>query len=134
MSRRTRAGGLIGLFVLGVVIGHFAPSGAQDQPKPKKLNPFTGNPVAMQEGRSLYILNGCSACHGVMGGGGMGITLSDDVWKFGSNDEALFKLIKGEIPESIMPKVWTGLEDDQVWKIIAYIRSLYRGDPSKVDW
>jgi mono/diheme cytochrome c family protein len=117
-----------------MVIGHFVSGSAQDQPKPKKLNPFTGNPVAIQEGRSLYQQNGCSACHGVMGGGGMGITLIDDVWKFGSDDEALFKLIKGEISESIMPKVWTGLPDEQVWKIIAYIRSLYRGDPSKVDW
>ena len=129
-----RAGGLVGLFVFGVVIGHFAPGGAQDQSRPKKLNPFTGNPAAILEGRSLYQQNGCSACHGVMGGGGMGVTLIDDVWKFGSTDETLFKLIKGEIPESTMPKVWTGLEDEQVWKIIAYIRSLYRGDPSKVDW
>ena len=134
MSRVPRAGGLVALFVFGVVIGHFAPGGAQDQSKPKKLNPFTGNPAAIQEGRSLYQQNGCSACHGVMGGGGMGVTLIDDVWKFGSDDETLFKLIKGEIPESTMPKVWTGLEDEQVWKIIAYVRSLYRGDPSKVNW
>ncbi len=133
MSRRTRAGGLVALIVVGV-IGHFVPGSAQDQPKAKKLNPFTGNPAAIQEGRSLYIQNGCSACHGVMGGGGMGVPLIDDVWKFGSDDETLFKLIKGEIPEQTMPKVFVGLEDEQVWKIIAYIRSLYRGDPSKVDW
>lgn len=128
-----RAGGVVAFLVFGV-ISHFVPGGAQDQPKPKKLNPFSGNPAAIQEGRSLYIQNGCSACHGLMGGGGMGVTLIDDVWKFGSDDEALFKLIKGEIPESTMPKVWSGLEDEQVWKILAYVRSLYRGDPSKVDW
>ena len=134
MSRVPRAGGLVALFVFGVMIGRFVPGVAQDQPTPKKLNPFNGNPAAIQEGRSLYQQNGCSACHGVMGGGGMGVPLIDDVWKFGSNDEILFKLIKGQIPEQTMPKVFAGLEDEQVWKIIAYIRSLYRGDPSKVDW
>lgn len=116
------------------MIGHFVPGSAQEQPKPKKLNPFTGNPAAIQEGRSLYLQNGCSACHGVMGGGGMGVPLLDDVWVFGSDDETLFKLIKGQIPEQTMPKIFAGLEDDQVWKVIAYIRSLYRGDASKVDW
>ena len=134
MNRVTRAGGLVTIVVFGVVIGHFVPAAVQGQLNTKKLNPFTGNPAAIQEGRSLYIQNGCSACHGVMGGGGMGVPLIDDVWKFGSDDETLFKLIKGEISESTMPKVWSGLEDEQVWKIIAYVRSLYRGDPSKVDW
>lgn len=133
MSRRIRVGGLVVLVVVGV-ISHFAPGVAQDQPKPKKLNPFTGNPAAIQEGRALYLQIGCSGCHGVMGGGGMGVPLIDDVWNFGSSDEILFKLIRGEIPESTMPKVFAGLEDEQVWKIIAYIRSLYRGDPDKVDW
>jgi len=116
------------------MIGHFVPGSAQEQPKPKKLNPFTGNPAAIQEGRSLYLQNGCSACHGVMGGGGMGVPLLDDVWVFGSDDATLFKLIKGQIPEQTMPKIFAGLEDDQVWKVIAYIRTLYRGDSSKVDW
>ena len=60
-------------------------------------------------------------------------TLLDDTWKFGSSDEVLFKLIEGEIAESTMPKIWQ-LEPDQVWKMIAYIRSVYTGDPSLVDW
>jgi mono/diheme cytochrome c family protein len=69
-----------------------------------------------------------------MGGGGMAAPLIDDVWKFGSDDETLYKLIKGQIPEQTMPKVWGFLEDDQIWKILAYIRSLYKGDPSRVNW
>jgi mono/diheme cytochrome c family protein len=72
-------------------------------------------------------------CHGVQGGGGMAMPLLDDTWEFGSSDEVLFRLIKGEIAESTMPKVYE-LEPDQVWKMIAYIRSLYRGDPGKADW
>jgi mono/diheme cytochrome c family protein len=65
----------------------------------------------------------------------MGPALLDDDWKFGSDDETLFKLIKGEIPQQTMPSVFGNeLKDDDVWKILAYVRSLYRGDPSKINW
>ena len=100
----------------------------------KKLNPYTGKPDAIQQGRTLWLQNGCSACHGVMGGGGMGSPVIDDVWKFGSDDETVFKLIKGQIDAQTMPKIFNGLSDDDVWKIIAYVRSLYAGDKSKINW
>jgi cytochrome c(L) len=100
----------------------------------KKLNKYTGNAAAIQEGRTLYLQNGCSGCHGVGGGGGMAPPIIDDVWKFGSDDQTLFKLIKGQIPEQTMPKVYNALPDDEVWKILAFVRSQYAGDPQKVDW
>jgi hypothetical protein len=56
------------------------------------------------------------------------------VWKFGSDDETLFKLVKGQIDAQTMPKIYGHLPDDDVWKIIAYIRSIYQGDPSKINW
>ena len=105
----------------------------QGQEGAKKLNPYSGDPAAIEQGRALYVQHGCSACHGVRGGGGMALPLVDDTWAFGSSDEVLFKLIKGEIAESTMPRVWQ-LEPDPVWKMLAYIRSLYSGDPSLVDW
>jgi mono/diheme cytochrome c family protein len=102
--------------------------------QPKKLNPYTGKPDAIQEGRGLFLQYGCSGCHGVMGGGGMGPPLLDPNWKFGGDDDTLLKLIKGQISQQTMPKAFTALPDDQVWKLIAYIRSLYRGDASRVVW
>jgi cytochrome c(L) len=100
----------------------------------KKLNKFTGNPAAVKEGRALYLQYGCSGCHGVGGGGGMAPPITDDVWKFGSDDGTLFKLIKGQIAEQTMPKVYANLPDEEVWKILAYVRSVYAGDPQKADW
>ncbi|MFL5270818.1 MAG: c-type cytochrome, partial [Anaeromyxobacteraceae bacterium] len=100
----------------------------------KKLNKYTGNAAAIQEGRTLYLQNGCSGCHGVGGGGGMAPPIVDDVWRFGSDDQTLFKLIKGQIPEQTMPKVYNALPDDEVWKILAFVRSQYAGDPQKADW
>jgi mono/diheme cytochrome c family protein len=65
----------------------------------------------------------------------MGPALLDDVWTFGSDDDTLFKLIKGQLPQQTMPAVFgKELSDDEVWKILAYVRSLYQGDPSKVNW
>ena len=44
----------------------------------------------------------------------------------------LFKLIEGEIAPSTMPKVFGAVPDEEVWKMMmAYVRSIYAGDPSK---
>jgi cytochrome c peroxidase len=77
---------------------------------------------------------GCSGCHGVMGGGGMGKPILDDTWIFASDDDTLYKLIRGQIPQQTMPKTWAGIPEDHVWKMLAYVRSLYKGDPSLIDW
>src|SRR5574337_866090 len=76
-----------------------------DQQKPKKLNPFTGNPDAIKEGRQLYLQAGCPGCHGSGGGGAMaGATpFIRDAWKFGGDDETYFKVIKGTYPGQTMP-------------------------------
>jgi cytochrome c(L) len=113
------------------------PTAADTQAAPggaKKLNRYTGDAAAIQQGRALYLQYGCSGCHGVGGGGGMAPALVDDVWKFGSDDATLFKLIKGQIPEQTMPRVYASLPDDEVWKILAYVRSQYAGDPQKINW
>ena len=107
---------------------------AASPPAPPKLNPFTGDAGRAAEGRTLYFEVGCQGCHGGGGGGGMATSVIDDVWTFGSDDEVLFRLIKGEIPEQTMPTVYSVLEDDEVWKILAFIRSVYAGDPARIDW
>ena len=101
---------------------------------PPKRNPFTGNVDMVAEGRTLYFQVGCQGCHGGGGGGGMATSVIDDAWTFGSDDDVLFKLVKGEIPEQTMPTVYSVLEDDEVWKILAFIRSVYAGDPGRIDW
>lgn len=113
-----------------------APAPAAKQ-KPKKLNPFTGNEEAIKEGRQLYLQSGCPGCHGSGGGGAMaGATaFIRDSWKFGGDDETYFKVTKGTYPGQTMPAVFGSvLTDEQVWKIIAWIRSIYKGDPDRIVW
>jgi cytochrome c(L) len=126
---------LVGLLVVGLLGAHLSRVAAAEPAKPEKLNPYTGNAEAIQQGRTLYLQTGCSACHGTGGGGGMGPALLDDEWKFGSDDLTLFKLIKGEIPQQTMPAAFgSTLKDDEIWQILAFVRSLYQGDPNKIDW
>jgi len=42
--------------------------------------------------------------------------------------------IKGEQPDSTMPKFGQTLSEDQIWKILAYARALYQGDPALMQW
>jgi len=110
------------------------PAAASNAGTPKKLNPCMAIPEAIAEGRTIWMQTGCSGCHG-MGGGGMGPSVMDDQWKFGGGDETLFKLIKGTYPGQTMPNVFGMLlKDEHVWKILAWVRSIYKGDPSGIVW
>ena len=130
-----REGRSIGSLVTRVAFVCLLPMRAgSPEDQPKKLNPFAGDPEAVKEGRRLYMAHGCSGCHGLMGGGGMGKPILDDTWQFGSDDETLYKLIKGQIPQQTMPKTGAGIPDEQVWKMLAYVRSFYKGDPKLINW
>ncbi len=98
-------------------------------------NPFAKCVDAVVEGRKLYLTYGCVGCHGQGGGGGMGKPILDDEWKFGSDDATLFKLIRGEIPNQTMPNaIGKALTDDQIWKVLTFVRFIYQGDKSKINW
>ena len=87
------------------------------------------------EGRNLYLTYGCVGCHGVNGGGGMGKPILDDEWIFGSDDATIFKLIRGEVPKQTMPNaIGKALTDEQIRKVIVYVRHIYQGDKSKIAW
>jgi mono/diheme cytochrome c family protein len=86
------------------------------------------------EGKALYFKLGCQGCHGGGGGGGMAAPLIDEAWKFGRDDQTLYNLIKGQIPKQTMPTAYANLPDDDLWKILSFIRSVYAGDPAKINW
>ncbi|MBI3988455.1 MAG: c-type cytochrome [candidate division NC10 bacterium] len=97
-------------------------------------NPYTGNPEAIADGERLFLETGCHGCHGHTAEGATGPDLTDDVWRYRPTDATLFKAISVGRPGTLMPP-WEGkLTPDQIWKIIAFIRSKYRGDPSKIVW
>lgn len=64
----------------------------------------------------------CAECHGLAGEGGRGPRLTTGVFYHGSTDADLFRNITEGIPGTAMPDVF--FSADQVWQIVAYVRSL----------
>ena len=86
-------------------------------------NPYANDPSAAATGRQLFLRYNCYGCHGGRAGGGMGPSLRDSVWSYGSSDTQLFATISEGRPVG-MP-AWGGrIPEDQIWQLISYIRSL----------
>ena len=93
----------------------------------RKNNPYANNVSAMTDGRTLFVRMNCSGCHGGRAGGGMGPSLRDVDWIYGSTDAQIFDSI-AEGRAHGMPAWGTRLPEDQIWKIVAYVKSLRTPD------
>lgn len=100
----------------------------------QEQNPFTGDAVAIEAGRSLWRKAGCYSCHGGVAEGGVGPSLIDDEWVYVPTDKTLFKTISEGRRGTVMASWSKDLNPEQIWKVIAYIRALYQGDPNKIIW
>jgi mono/diheme cytochrome c family protein len=116
----------------------------------KLKNPYTGNAEAIAEGKKLYMGLSCNGCHGGGGGGGMCPPLTNETWVYGGDDDTLFRLItlgskdlqatgrvrKGQ--EGVvgpMPPYAELIDDEtKLWKIIAWMRTIWTGRPEKATW
>lgn len=102
--------------------------------KNEERNPYTGDAAAIEQGRKLWRKTGCYSCHGGVAEGGVGPSLIDDQWIYIPTDKTLFKTIAEGRKGTVMVGWSKELDPDQIWKVIAYIRSLYKGDPAKIIW
>ena len=103
-------------------------------------NPLSITPELIDEGKALYQAKTGGACHGGNGGGIHCPSLKNDAWIYGSDDDTLFRLItvgseamlangysRGDKEKHAgpMPSFSATIFDEkELWKIIAYIRSL----------
>ena len=119
----------------------------QDAPKGTLKNPY--NPSQqdkVQQGRDLFMSYSCSGCHGGTGGGGMCPPVTNDTWVYGGDDDTLFRLValgSDELQRAGYSRI--GQENvvgpmppmggivksaDDLFKMIAFIRAHYDGDPA----
>lgn len=93
-------------------------------PLPGKAGPgpYLENAQGISEGKRLYQWYNCSGCH-FQGGGGIGPPLMDDKWIYGGNPQQIHDTIVQGRPNG-MPSYGGHIPDDQVWKIVAYVRSM----------
>ena len=128
-QRARRVCALVYAGVLALVVS--APRGtAQEQSK----NPYTTDAAAIEEGQRLFLETGCVGCHGYRAEGGTGPSLTDDQWRYSPTDATLFRAITNGRAGTLMPPWKDKLSADETWKVIAFIRSIYKGDPSKIVW
>jgi len=119
---------------------------ADATPKGQLKNAYSdGDAAVVESGKQFYFKYACSGCHGGNGGGGMCPPLTNDVWVYGGDDDTLFRLVaygtdalqakgygrKGtENVVGPMPPMGQIVQtDDEVWRILAFVRSNYHGAP-----
>jgi cytochrome c oxidase cbb3-type subunit 2 len=104
--------------------------------KSHEKNPLAGDPKAIALGSNLYKAH-CEGCHGENGQGGIGPSLADDVF-FGVKgdlaDDDYFEVInngiepgmveEGRTATDSMPSFKGVMGRDQIWSVVAFIRSL----------
>jgi cytochrome c oxidase cbb3-type subunit III len=86
------------------------------------VGPYEGNAFAVSQGKTLYNQFNCSGCH-FQGGGGIGPPLMDAAWIYGSRSENIFETIAEGRPNG-MPAFGRKIPADQIWQIVAYVRSM----------
>ena len=88
-------------------------------------NPYAGDQQALAEGKRLYQVN-CQACHLPDGSGRIGSTLVADTWKYAraATDVGMFEILYGGASGAMQSFARRGMTQDQMLKVIAYVRSL----------
>lgn len=82
-------------------------------------------PAEIDAGGRLYLAN-CTGCHGPEGDGVAGINFSQGKFRRGASDDDLIRIIVRGIPGTPMPP--SGIADNQVATIVAYLRSMTAGN------
>ena len=116
-------------------------------PKGKLHNPYKDSQKdIVAQGQTLFRSYPCAGCHGGDAGGGMCPPLTSSNWLYGGDDDELFRLVtlgsdelqkKGYTRQGIgaatgpMPPMGPIIKNsDDLWKILAFVRSRYDGDPT----
>ncbi|MEO7189958.1 MAG: PQQ-dependent dehydrogenase, methanol/ethanol family [Vicinamibacterales bacterium] len=87
------------------------------------VNPLAGNTTAIQAGARLFDRS-CAQCHGTAGIGDVRApALNTGRFSHGGEDADVFHSIKAGVPRTEMDPN-PDLSDQQIWQLVAYIRSL----------
>lgn len=108
------------------------------------------NPDLAEAGKKKYMSVSCNGCHGGNGGGGMCPPLSNETWVYGADDDTLFRLValgsdelqkqgytrKGRenVVGPMPPHGKIVKTEDDLWRIIYFIRSNFRGSEANIKW
>jgi putative heme-binding domain-containing protein len=95
---------------------------AQSADPPAATNPLVANPDAIQAGMGIF-RSRCADCHGMDARGVRGPDLTE-VWASGRTDAGLFRTLRRGVPGTEMPSVGPRTSDDEIWKVLAYLKTI----------
>jgi len=95
---------------------------------PAEKNPVEGDAAAIKYGSGVFRAR-CADCHGMDGRGVRAPDLTQ-VWAAGRTDSGLFLTLRNGVPGTEMASVGVRTPDDEVWKILAYLRTLAAPAPT----
>jgi cytochrome c oxidase cbb3-type subunit 3 len=112
------AGALLRVPVTGIY-----PGGSPAGLNPNMQSPLANDPDAIQRGMKDFDAFNCSGCHAANAGGGMGPSLSNDLWIYRSSPANIYlSIVQGR--SAGMPAFGAMLPDRTVWELVAYIQSI----------
>jgi cytochrome c oxidase cbb3-type subunit 3 len=86
------------------------------------FGPYDNNAWAVSEGKRYFTWFNCNGCHG-QGGGAFGPALMDNNWRYGSAPHQVYSsIVDGRVGG--MPSFAGKLTEQQVWRLVAYVRAL----------
>jgi cytochrome c oxidase cbb3-type subunit 3 len=85
-------------------------------------NKYEENAYAVSQGKTWYRAYNCNGCHAA-GGGNMGPPLMDARWRYGADPGAIYASIANGRPNG-MPAFGQHVPEDQIWQLVAYVRSM----------
>jgi cytochrome c oxidase cbb3-type subunit 3 len=97
------------------------PSYAASGATPVK-NSYEENAYAVSQGKTWYRAYNCNGCH-AQGGGDIGPALMDAKWRYGADPGAIYASIAHGRPNG-MPAFGAHVPEDQIWQLVAYVRSM----------
>jgi len=90
--------------------------------RPGPAHEVESNAFLVNNGKRLFRWYNCNGCHG-QGGGGYGPALMDAAWLYGADPADIYVSIVEGRPGG-MPAFGGRIPEDQVWQLVAYVRSL----------
>ena len=85
-------------------------------------NHYEENAYAVSQGKTWFRAYNCNGCH-AQGGGDIGPALMDAKWRYGSDPASIYATIAYGRPNG-MPSFGQHVPEDQIWQLVAYVRSL----------
>ena len=88
------------------------------------------SPELIAEGQHLFNI-ACKSCHGVDGyGTAMAPALNNQIFLSETPDAAIYQIIAGGVPDTMMPAWGSRLNDRDIQSLVAFLRNMEPSAPS----